>query len=142
MRPKRCNAGGRAPYAEGKICDHTTLLLSNRTSALMLLPMGVVSVGPRGHAHPEPIPISSSLDHALETRTPKVLDQCGSKPPCQICVASFIPILPKVGQAPCVLVAREPPFGRGVDGVWMCRLECLYTHMSCRTDQGVGREGR
>lgn len=57
----------------GECVTGTTLQPGNGTSALALLPVGVDSVGPRAYAHPEPIPASSFLDHALETKTPEVL---------------------------------------------------------------------
>lgn len=53
--------------------DCTTLRPSNGTSALVLLPLRVDSVGPRAHAHLGPIPTPSIVDHALETKTPEVL---------------------------------------------------------------------
>lgn len=102
-------------------------------------PHSVVSIRLRGHAHPKSLP-TSSLEHTVETRTPEVLAPSGSMPPCQICVASVILILPRWAKLlECLLLENGHS-----QGVWMVPgvQTGVFIHPHVMQDRSRGGEKR
>lgn len=119
--------------------DCTTLRPSNGTSALVLLPLHVDSVGPRAHAHLGPIPTPSIVDHALETKTPEVLAPEAPGPfagPVWLLSSSQGWAKLRV----CLLLEK----GHLHEYRWCLHIQpgYPYTHMSRRTEPQVERKGK
>lgn len=118
------------PRQRGECTTGTTLQPSNGTSALALLSIGVDSVRPRAYAHPEPIPTSSSLDHALETGTPEVLAPVVPGP----LARPMWPLLPSQGWAELLVYLL---LGNGhLQGCGWCLHVQPRVHTAC-VEQGV-----